>query len=40
MRETAKVPLFLKQCGVPKEKADRILEGRTWDEMPVNLLTA
>jgi hypothetical protein len=32
----AKVPFFFKQWGgVQKKKAGRILEGRTWDEMPV-----
>ncbi len=31
----AKVPFFFKQWGgVQKKKAGRILEGRTWDEMP------
>jgi protein gp37 len=30
-----KVPFFFKQWGgVQKKKAGRILEGRTWDEMP------
>jgi protein gp37 len=33
----AKVPFFFKQWGgVQKKRAGRILEGRTWDEMPVN----
>jgi protein gp37 len=32
----AKVPFFFKQWGgVQKKKAGRILEGRTWDEMPL-----
>ena len=32
----ADVPFFFKQWGgVQKKKAGRILEGRTWDEMPV-----
>lgn len=34
----AKVPFFFKQWGgVQKKKAGRILEGRTWNEMPINL---
>ncbi|MCK6538588.1 MAG: phage Gp37/Gp68 family protein [Anaerolineales bacterium] len=34
----AKVPFFFKQWGgVQKKRAGRILEGRTWDEMPVNM---
>ena len=34
----AKVPFFFKQWGgVQKKKAGRTLEGRTWDEMPINL---
>jgi protein gp37 len=34
----AKVPFFFKQWGgVQKKKAGRILEGRTWDEMPVGM---
>jgi protein gp37 len=34
----AKVPFFSKQWGgVQKKKAGRILEGRTWDEMPVGM---
>jgi protein gp37 len=34
----AKVPFFFKQWGgTNKKKAGRVLEGRTWDEMPVNL---
>src|SRR5258707_13055594 len=33
-----KVPFFFKQWGgVQKKRAGRILEGRTWDEMPVNM---
>jgi protein gp37 len=38
-----KVPFFFKQWGgVQKKKAGRILEGRTWDEMPkiMNLVRA
>jgi len=36
-RLRAKVPFFFKQWGgVQKKRAGRILEGRTWDEMPVN----
>ena len=32
----AKVPSFFKQWGgVQKKRAGRILEGRTWDEMPI-----
>ena len=31
----AKVPFFFKQWGgVQKKKAGRLLDGRTWDEMP------
>jgi len=31
----ANVPFFFKQWGgVRKKKAGRLLEGRTWDEMP------
>jgi protein gp37 len=31
----AKVPFFFKQWGgVQKKKAGRILEGKTWDQMP------
>ena len=31
----ARVPFFFKQWGgVNKKKAGRLLEGRTWDEMP------
>ncbi|RPJ28708.1 MAG: DUF5131 family protein [Chloroflexi bacterium] len=34
----AKVPFFFKQWGgVQKKRAGRILEGRTWDEMPVRM---
>jgi protein gp37 len=34
-------PFFFKQRGgVQKKRAGRILEGRTWDEMPVHLGTA
>jgi protein gp37 len=34
---TARVPFFFKQWGgVQKKKAGRTLEGRTWDEMPVD----
>lgn len=34
----ANVPFFFKQWGgVQKKKAGRILEGRTWDEMPLSL---
>jgi hypothetical protein len=34
----AKVPFFFKQWGgVQKKRAGRTLEGRTWDEMPVNV---
>jgi len=34
----AKVPFFFKQWGgVQKKRAGRILEGRTWDEMPVSM---
>ena len=37
----AKTPFFFKQWGgVRKKKAGRLLEGRTWDEMPVNLSPA
>ena len=36
-----KVPFFFKQWGgVQKKRAGRTLEGRTWDEMPVNLVRA
>jgi protein gp37 len=35
---SAHVPFFFKQWGgVQKKRAGRALEGRTWDEMPVNL---
>jgi protein gp37 len=34
----ARVPFFFKQWGgVQKKRAGRILEGRTWDEMPISL---
>jgi protein gp37 len=34
----AKVPFFFKQWGgIQKKRAGRVLEGRTWDEMPVNM---
>jgi protein gp37 len=34
----AKVPFFFKQWGgVQKSRAGRTLEGRTWDEMPMNV---
>ena len=34
----ARVLFFFKQWGgVQKKKAGRILEGRTWDEMPVSV---
>ena len=34
----AKVPFFFKQWGgVQKKKAGRLLDGRTWDEMPRDL---
>ncbi len=37
----AKVPFFFKQWGgVQKKKAGRVLEGRTWDEMPVDISLA
>lgn len=37
----AKVPFFFKQWGgLHKKKAGRVLEGRTWDEMPVYLTPA
>jgi len=37
----AKVPFFFKQRGgVQKKRAGRILEGRTWDEMPVGITLA
>ena len=33
-----KVPFFFKQWGgVNKKKAGRLLDGRTWDKMPVNI---
>jgi len=32
------VPFFFKQWGgVQKKKAGRLLDGRTWDEMPVDI---
>ena len=35
----ANVRFFFKQWGgVQKKRAGRTLEGRTWDEMPVNLV--
>ncbi|HET9913492.1 MAG TPA: DUF5131 family protein, partial [Anaerolineales bacterium] len=34
----AKVPFFFKQWGgVQKKKAGRLLDGRTWDQMPVDM---
>jgi protein gp37 len=34
----ARIPFFFKQWGgVQKKRAGRILEGRTWDEMPARL---
>ncbi len=34
----AKVPFFFKQWGgVQKKKAGRLLDGRTWDQMPKNI---
>jgi protein gp37 len=34
----SKVPFFFKQWGgVRKKKAGRTLEGRTWNEMPINM---
>jgi len=37
--ETSKVPFFFKQWGgVNKKKTGRVLEGRTWDQMPRRLL--
>jgi len=39
--QRAKVPFFFKQWGgVQKKRAGRTLEGRTWDEMPRNLVGA
>lgn len=36
-----KVPFFFKQWGgVQKKKAGRLLDGRTWDEMPVEISLA
>ncbi|MDK1119139.1 MAG: phage Gp37/Gp68 family protein, partial [Anaerolineae bacterium] len=38
---TAKVPFFFKQWGgINKKKAGRILEGRTWDDMPRGIQVA
>jgi protein gp37 len=35
----AGVPFFFKQWGgTNKKKTGRVLEGRTWDEMPVGLM--
>lgn len=37
----AKVPFFFKQWGgVNKKKTGRLLEGRTWDEMPIRTIAA
>ena len=37
----AGVPFFFKQWGgVQKKKTGRILEGRTWDEMPARVQLA
>jgi protein gp37 len=37
-RLKARVPFFFKQWGgVQKKKAGRVLEGRTWDEMPAKI---
>lgn len=37
--ETSKVPFFFKQWGgVNKKKTGRLLEGRTWEQMPKRLL--
>ena len=34
--QAAKVPFFFKQWGgTNKKKAGRLLEGRTWDEIPL-----
>jgi protein gp37 len=34
-RSVENIPLFFKQWGgVNKKKAGRLLEGRTWEEMP------
>ena len=34
----ARVPFFFKQWGgVQKKKAGRLLDGRTWDEMPLSI---
>jgi len=33
------VPFFFKQWGgINKKKTGRLLEGRTWDEMPIELV--
>ena len=38
---SAKVPFFFKQWGgVNKKKSGRLLDGRTWDEMPMLLKAA
>jgi len=38
MCKRARVPFFFKQWGgVQKSKAGRLLKGRTWDEMPVQM---
>ena len=38
---SVKDPFFFKQWGgVQKKRAGRTLEGRTWDEMPKNLVRA
>ncbi len=38
---SVKVPFFFKQWGgVQKKKAGRLLEGRTWDQMPAGLASA
>jgi hypothetical protein len=37
----ADVPFFFKQWGgTNKKRAGRLLEGRTWDEMPVQYLAS
>jgi protein gp37 len=37
----AGVPFFFKQWGgTNKKKAGRVLEGRTWDEMPIDMQIA
>lgn len=36
----SKVPFFFKQWGgVQKKKTGRLLDGKTWDQMPVNIST-